>query len=79
MHFLRKFLSFTLENLNGKFDFLTIFLPFSRIPGAVGEFFAFYFSLLWLGGWGIFRLVWNSGGLGRETLPRVKVWLSLGS
>ena len=38
-----KCLSFTLENLNGKLIFWSLFLPFSRAPGAVGEFFAFYF------------------------------------
>ena len=39
------------------------FLPFSRVPKAVAEFFAFYFSLLRFEG-GFFRLVWNSDGFG---------------
>ena len=76
MKFLRKFLSFTLENLNGKLIFRPFFLLFSMVPEAVGEFFAFYFFSFAVGGGEFFRLVWNSGGLGggRVPPPRVNVW-----
>ena len=60
MKFLRKFISFTLENFNGKLFFCPFFLPFSRVPEAVGEFFAFNFFPFAVWG-GFFRLVWTSG------------------
>ena len=57
MKILRKFLSFTLENINGKLIF-DHFLLFSRVPEAGGEFFAFSFFTFAVGaGGGIFRLV----------------------
>ena len=52
---MRKFLSFPLENLNGKLIF-DHFLPLSSIPEAVGEFFRFNFSHVRFGV--IFRLLW---------------------
>ena len=45
------------------------FLPFSMVPEAVGEFFAFYLFHFAVGGGGFFLLVWNSGGLGDEESP----------
>ena len=57
---MRKFLSFTLENLNGK-------LILSIFQGVGGCCRIFPFSLLRLGEF--FRLVWNSGGLGVGVPP----------
>ena len=50
-NFREKIFRFTLENLHGKLIFWPFFLLFSRVPEAVGEFFASspYFSLLRLG------------------------------
>ena len=56
MKFSRKSFGFTLENLHGKLIFSPFFALFSRVPEAVGEFFASYFfpfAVFFLGG-GIF-------------------------
>ena len=69
MKSLRKFLRFTLENLNGKliFDrFSSYFLGFRML---LANFSPFTFSLLQLGGPEFFRQVWNSDGLVGESLP----------
>ena len=74
MKFLRKFLSLTLENLNGKLIFWPFFLLFARVPEAVG---AFYFSIFAVGG-GDFsgRCGIQAGWGGESPPPRVKVWLT---
>ena len=72
MKFLRKFLSFSLENLNGKLIFRPFFLLFSMVPEAVGEFFAFYFFSFAVWG-GIFPAgveFWRVGG-GRVPPPPI--------
>ena len=70
MESLRKILSFTLENLTGKLIFFTFFLPFSRVPEAVGEVFAVYFFHFAVG------LGWARRGakFPAPPSPRVKVW-----
>ena len=73
--FFEKIFKFYIRKSQWEFDFLTIFLLFSRVPGAVGEFFAFYFFCFAVWAGEFFRLVWNSGGLGggRVTIPRPPV------
>ena len=77
MKFSKKFLSFTLKKSQWKIEFLTIFLPFSRVPEAVGEFFAYeFFPFCGLGGGGNFagRCGIQAGWGGEFPPPRVNVW-----
>ena len=66
MKFLRKNLSFTLENLTGKL-ILTVFLLFSRVPEALGEFFPF--SFCGLGGRGFSGWCGIQADWGRVPVP----------
>ena len=77
MKFLRKFLSLRLENLRGKLTFDHLFLTFSRVSGAVGEFFAFYFFPFAVWGdfscWCGIQADWGEGS--PPPSRRVTVWL----
>ena len=70
---MRKFSRFTLENLNGKLIFLTIFILFFRVPEAVGEFSAFYFFTFAVGGGDFSGWCGIQAGRGWDSPPRSPV------
>ncbi|KAF0137872.1 MAG: hypothetical protein FD143_3733, partial [Ignavibacteria bacterium] len=77
MKFSRKNFQVYIRKSPWKIDFLTIFLLFSRVSEAVGEFFAFCFFPFAV--WGDYlagvEFRQGEGGGFPSPSPRVKVWL----